>query len=202
MLKELSHQLPQAKLAYVNPGGNDYIQPRKLRLGIFTKIHSDGRKRENYILDVLPKIDPEVFEFFIMGDGWDAYFPVFRQFKFIVNWVPGFDEEVYKRWMPELDYFLYFGWDEGSMAWIDAVRAGVKTIATPQGYHLDVANGITHMIHDSSDLASVLLTIQDERLAYSDQTMSWTWWDYARQHAEIWRNILQKKEQHDYYRAF
>jgi len=194
MLTELSRTLLVTKLAMVHPAGNDYIVPRKLHLGIFSKVHSDGRKRENYILDLLPAISPQVFDFYIMGNGWEPYLEAFERFGFGVSWEKGFNQEVYAQWMTSIDYFLYFGWDEGSMAWIDAIRAGVKTIVTPQGYHNDIPQGITYPIKDSSELVRVLLEIQEERKTYVHQVHNWTWQQYSADHRNVWSKILMDKE--------
>ncbi len=65
--------------------------------------------------------------------------------------------------MPTLDYYVYFGHDEGSMGFVDAIAAGVETIVTPQGYHLDVEDGITHPIDTLDDLALTLRRIVEDR---------------------------------------
>jgi len=56
---------------------------------------------------------------------------------FEVEYHENFDYEVYKELIPTLDYYLYVGKDEGQMGFIDALAAGIPTIVTPQGFHLD-----------------------------------------------------------------
>ena len=41
------------------------------------------------------------------------------------------------------------------MGFLDACAAGVKTIVTPQGYHLDAMRGITHGFKELPELVAI-----------------------------------------------
>jgi hypothetical protein len=99
--------------------------------------------------------------------------------------------------MPSLDYYLYFGLDEGSMGFLDALAAGVPTIVTPQGFHLDVPDGITHPFETLADLVSILTKIAQDHRQRSHLVASWTWENYARQHLRTWTELLERREHVD-----
>ena len=96
--------------------------------------------------------------------------------------------------MPLLDYYLYWGFDEGSMGYLDALRAGVGTIVTPQGFHLDVKDGITYACRTLSDFKNVLLELQNKRKKVIESVEAWTWENYVKKHLEVWNYLLGNEE--------
>lgn len=186
--------LPRDRLCFINPAHDHIMQPAPLVLGITSKVQPSGCKREWLLVDVAKKIDPALFAFEIMGTGWEAIVERLRALGFRVVYHPGFDRDVYQRIVPAFDYYLYLGLDEGSMGWIDAMAAGVPTIVPPQGYHLDVLNGVTHPFVTSEDLIATLLGIQAERQARVQAVSGWTWRNYAKKHLLVWHYCLDRKQ--------
>lgn len=186
--------VPRNKLCWVSPAHDNIIKPRPLVIGVTSKTHSDGRKKENTILQLSSKLNPEDFAFKIMGSGWDKIVIAMRNKGFKVDYWPNFDYDEYTRLMPTLDYFIYFSWDEGSMGFIDALAAGVKTVVTPQGYHLDAPNGISHVIRSTEDIIKTFQTIGAERRVLTDSVADWTWANYAKKHLELWEYLYSGRE--------
>ena len=183
--------IPSCRLAFVNPAHDGTIKAQPLVLGISSKTHADGRKKENLLLEVARQLDPRDFQFKIMGSGWSGIVDEMRTLGITVEYHPEFVPSVYENFMLSLDYFIYFSTDEGSMAFLDAVAAGTKTIATAQGYHLDAQGGITHAIEDNSaSLLRTLRQIATERRRRISSVETWTWENYAKQHANIWQTLI------------
>ena len=182
--------IPREKLCYINPAHDGLIKPRPITIGITTKIYRDGRKNEHYMIDLIKHIDPKEFKFKIMGDGWKSIVDTMRKKMFDVEYHEEFDYEIYKELMPTLDYYLYFGKDEGQMGFIDALAAGVPTIVTPQGYHLDAVNGITYAINNFGDVLNALNEIALKRRRLTNSVSSWTWKEYAKKHVMLWTALL------------
>jgi len=181
-----------ARLTYVNPAHDDAVNPRRFIIGMTTKRYGDGRKREDDLLLVARKVRLDAFRFEIIGDGWEAVAEELRRAGAEVDLAPsdrGYGYILER--LPHFDYYLYAGWDEGSMGTLDALAAGVKTIITPQGFHLDLKGGITHPFHDEAELAAVFQAIADDRKVRIDSVKNWTWNEYARRHASIWRALLE-----------
>lgn len=182
--------IPRERLSYVLPAHDQVMKPRPVAIGITSKVHSDGRKREIMLAQLTDFISPADFMFKIMGAGWSDIVEIMRNKGFTVEYYDAFDYELNKRLVPTFDYYLYMGLDEGAMGFIDALAAGVPTIVTPQGYHLEAQNGITHPFVTFEELVAVLKGISDQRHKLTDAVSSWTWREYALKHLEIWEYLL------------
>lgn len=178
------------RLCFIDPAHDGIMTPRRFRIGITSKVQPSGCKREGMLVELSHKVSPADFAFRIMGAGWDAIVEDMRDRGFEVDYFDQFDRERYRTMVPSLDYYLYMGEDEGSMGFVDALAAGIPTIVTPQGYHLDVPGGITHPFSTDAELLAVFEKIAAERRARIDAVAGWTWSDYARKHLVLWRWLL------------
>jgi glycosyltransferase involved in cell wall biosynthesis len=166
-----------------------------LIIGITCKTHPDGRKKENLLIKISKHISPNDFSFKIMGSGWEKVVNLLKFKKFIIEYFPQFNYEIYCKLIPSLDFFLYYTFDEGTMGFLDALAAGVKTIVTPQGYHLDAINGIIFPITGEADnLEGVLNNIIKQRNLRVQSVSNLTWEYYAKKHFEIWEHLLCGKD--------
>lgn len=188
ILKNLG--LPAHKLCYILPAHDGNLIPRSLVVGIFTKIFNDGRKREGLLRQLAKKINPSEFSFKIMGEGWGLIVQELMLRGFAIEYFPLFDYQIYHNLIPSLDYYLYLGNDEGSMAFIDALAAGIPTIVTPQGYHLDALDGISYPFETFDDLACIFEKIAESRRKLIRSVAGWTWRNYAVQHLQLWNYLL------------
>lgn len=182
--------VPRSKLCYINPAHDGVIKPKKNVIGITCRVQEDGRKREHFLGKLATIIDPELFSFAIMGDGWDEQIAILRAKGFHVDYVDRFEYSLYVNLIPNLNYYLYMGQDEGQMGFIDAVAAGVPTIVTSQGYHLDAENGITYGFNTFEELASRFKEISSEKRNYIDSVKSWNWRDYTIKHVDVWNYLI------------
>ena len=180
------------KLCYINPAHDGVIKPRKYILGITHRCYDrkDNRRRDTSVLDICKEIDPVYFEFRIMGSGWEEIVDQMRERGFTVIYYNDFDYDIYTELMPQLDYYLFQGFDEGSMGFLDAIAAGVETIVTPQGFHLDVKNGITHACRTVDDVVDVLKRLEYKKRTRVKSVETWTWSNYVDKHIEVWNYIL------------
>lgn len=190
MEKLAAYGIPREKLCYINPAQDGVIKPKKYVLGITQKTHGDHRKNENILVDLCRSLDPNYFLFKIMGSGWGEIVAAVRKLGFEVEYEDEFDYRKYKELMPSLDYYLFWGFDEGSMGFLDALRAGVETIVTPQGYHLDIKNGITFACRTLEDFKQTLLALQEKRKRRVESVGAWTWKHYVEKHLEVWNYLL------------
>lgn len=181
--------IPPDRLCFINPAHDGVIQPKKYTMGITSKVQPDGCKREGMLLSLCERISPEDFKFTIMGMGWDDIIARIRKLGFEVLYYPDFNYQEYVKLVPSLDYYLYLGQDEGSMGFVDALAAGVKTIVTPQGYHLDAPEGIVHPFNETHELVAVFDSLSRERRKLIDAVATWTWHDYAMKHLELWNHL-------------
>lgn len=189
--------ISRERLCYINPAQDTVIRPKKIVLGITHRCYdaTDNRKSSSALLSICSMLNPDYFIIKIMGSGWDCIVAKLQGQGFEVVYYPDFDYELYtKDLIPSLDYYLYWGFDEGSMGFLDAVAAGVGTIVTPQGYHLDVCEGITYACNTIDEFSGVLLDIQRERERRCNSVRSWTWEQYTKKHVEVWNYLLGNTE--------
>ena len=193
MDKLMRYGVDYSRLCYINPGHDRTMPIKKYVLGITHKLHNDNRKRVNALLDICKEIDNQYFAFKIMGSGWEDIVADMREQGFEVEYHNDFNYDEYLKLMPSLDYYIFFGMDEGSGGFMDALDAGVKTIVTPQGYHLDAKGGVTHACETVSDFVETLNDIKREREQLVNSVQEWTWKNYAIKHLEIWNYMLQRE---------
>ena len=189
--------LPREKLCFVNPGHDGEMRARRTIIGITSKVQPSGCKREGILLDLAQRISPDEFQFRIMGAGWDEHVKKLRLAGFSVDHWNAFDRAEYLKLMPTLDYYLYLGMDEGSMGYMDALAAGVQTIVTTQGYHLDAPGGITHGWSQPDELLRIFEGISREKRLRQQAVAKWTWPEYAKRHFALWTYLLAPKSGQD-----
>lgn len=91
----------------------------------------------------------------------------------------------------EFDYYLYTGNDEGSLGTLDALAAGAKTIVTAQGFHLDLGSAITHFFNGYDQLRQIFIELAADVSRRTATAADLGWSRFAREHADVWRNLLQ-----------
>ena len=191
----LDHGAPASSVTFVNPAHDGVSQPRRTVIGLTTRVYPDGRKRESILLEVARRMSLEGFEFQIYGAGWDAAIVELEAAGARVLHYGESDDfrSDYDRiieGIQRFDYYLYLGLDEGSLGTLDALSAGVPTIVTPQGFHLDARDGITHPIVTADDLERVFREIDQPRRQRQASVAGWTWAAYAERHREIWHALV------------
>lgn len=187
--------VPKEALAFAVPGHDFAASPRRIVIGLTTRLYPDGRKREAMLVDLARTMRLDKFRFEIFGSGWEDVIQQLETAGAEVDWWPGTDDfrsdyvEMMAR-IPAFDYYLYLGRDEGSLGTLDALAAGVRTIVTPQGFHVDLPGGITHAVWSQDDLEKIFREIAAEVDRRAAAVADLTWRAYADTHTTVWRAIL------------
>lgn len=172
--------LPKGKMAVVLPAHDGDSVP--IPVAILTNVLEDGRKREKMLYELARHIDPARFLFRIMGRNWDI--AGLQKLGLTVEYYPAFDREVHTKILRDSKYYLYMGLDEGSMGTVDAKRAGLKVISTPQGFHIEL--GLDYPFMTQEELNKIFLEIQTPAL------QNWTWEQYTKNHVKLWEQLQAK----------
>lgn len=196
-----AYGLPRNKLCYINPGHDKVIKPKKYVIGIMHRCYDmlDVRKRATAVLNVLEGVSPAYFKFVIMGSGWDGIVGEIKRRGFEIQYYPEFDFTIYKTLFQDMDYLLYMGFDEGSMGYLDAMAAGVGTIVTPQGFHLDAGYPIDYPCSTVAQFREAFMDLQAKREKRVWAVADWTWEQYTLKHLEIWNYLLKRKSLKELY---
>lgn len=192
--KLIANGIKASKLCYIHPAQDGQILPRKISLGFTHRVYDDCRKRETMILDICKEIDSRFFCFKIMGAGWEGIIEELNAMGFEVEYYPNFDKQKYNELITNLDFYCYFGFDEGSMGYLDAVAAGIGTIVTPQGYHKETECEITYPVTNIDEIVDALLDIQRKRMKSVRFASEWTWEAYAKKHLEVWKYMTRSED--------
>jgi len=190
--------VPKDRMWYVLPALDAPVEPRRIRIGITTRIYDDGRKREVFLTRLAREMPLDRFHFDIFGAGWEKVVSDLVKAGATVSHDPGSDDWQgdYARIcaaLPQFDYYLYLGMDEGSMGTLDAVSAGVKTIVTAQGFHLGLPGGITHPFTGFDELRAIFNQLDAAERGKRERLASWTWDAYAREHLGVWQAMLRHR---------
>ena len=190
----IKKKLGLKKVYYVlPPHDNDQII-KKVNFGIFSNTYSDGRKNEKVLLDVLSKLDTELFKITIIGKGWKKIVDGLRQNNVEVKYYSFFFRTIYLKEFNKIDYLIYLGNDEGSMTFMDAIQFGIKTIMIPQGFQYDLKQLVTHHLKkDLSNLNEILVKILNDKKKFKKYKDSLTWETYVNNHIKIWEELKKKR---------
>ncbi len=191
----LAHGCPAGSVSFINPAHDGLLKPRRIVIGITSRVYPDGRKREALLQAVARQMDLSAFEFRIFGLGWEPTVPVLEQAGAVVRNFGETDDfrkdyETLQAEIPLFDHYLYLGMDEGSLGTLDALAAGVSTIVTPQGFHLDLPSGITHPVLQADDLQRVFTALAASRDQRVNAVKDLSWATYARRHKALWEAML------------
>ena len=190
MEKLINLGLDKNKLCYINPAHDGVIPVKKIVVGLASRVYNDGRKNEIYFNKLADVLDCNYFKFKIMGANWDPQVDYMKSKGFEIEYYSQFDYDVYtKNFFSDMDYYLYMGLDEGQMGFVDAQSAGVKTIVTNQGYHLDSDSPITYPFTTYEELEKIFLALQKEKKEIVEAMQSWTWENYAIKHLHIYEYL-------------
>lgn len=172
--------LDEEKLPVILPAHDG--RPRRHQVvAILTNVYPDGCKRAEMFTELASKLDNNQWAFRIMGSGWDEILVPLVAKGLQVDYFPEFNYEIHNQILDSSDYCLYFGNDEGSMAILDAKNAGLKLIATNQGFHKEI--GIDYPFNTQEELDAIFASLN------SNPVKDWTWSNYINNHIEIWKKL-------------
>ena len=189
----------QESLCFIGPAHDGLVTPRKIVIGITSRLYPDGRKREAILVELSKRMNLSAFEFKIFGNGWSDVIVRLQAAGAKVTYFKESDffQEDYKNILeqiPYFDFYLYLGLDEGSLGTLDALAAGVPTIITPQGFHVDIPNGITYSVVTTENLMDILSRIENEKLCRIRSVQNNTWKAYGEKHIMLWDFLINKND--------
>lgn len=180
-------------LRFAHPAHDFLPARRRISLLITSRLYPDKRKNEDLLPQIFSKLDGSHFKIVIMGSGWELVITELKSKGVEVDYYPDFDKNIYTQLFGVADYFLYLGFDEGSMGYLDALNAGVTPIVSDQGFHKDLKVHEGLYFKDSKELHEILKKIQDKSLNLMKAVETLGWQQYAHKHHEIWGELLLKR---------
>jgi hypothetical protein len=187
----ISEGIPMYRVASVLPGVDSIPQIRAIRIGLSSYIYNDGRKNESWLQRLSEELPLGGFEFHIFGSGWEKTCEKLIQAGADVIYTKATtdftgDHRAILDSLSFVDFWMYLGFDEGSMGCLDAALAGVPLITTPQGFHLDLPGGIAHPVSSYEELKSTTTQLRPKWLGRQEFQEQYSWERYARECLAIW----------------
>jgi hypothetical protein len=187
----ISHGLPADKISYVLPAVDSPPKVKKIKIGLSGRIYKDGRKNEIWLVSAAQRISLENFQFHFFGSGWEKV-----ESSIVSSGGEVFihpegsdyleDHKLIVSKLKELDYWMYLGFDEGSLGTLDAALAAVPLIVTPQGFHLELPSRIDYPVNSEENLISILRDLDSPVRLSAQAGTYWSWARYAQDHVSIW----------------
>jgi len=190
----IDNGLDEKSISFVLPAVDRIPKHRTIKIGLSGRVYPDGRKNEKWLVHVSKIINLELFEFHFFGSGWENTAGKLKLANATVHLhqeTESFetDHENILSSLPFLDFWMYLGFDEGSMGSLDAALAGVPLIATPQGFHLNLPHGIFKPVQNEKDLLEVMKDLSEKSVLGPKDILHWTWERYAAEHIKIWEGL-------------
>jgi hypothetical protein len=187
----ISQGLPEARISYVLPAVDSPPKLKKIKIGLSGRIYKDGRKNEQWIISTAQEISFENFQFYLFGSGWEKVRNAITSsgcevFVFQESSDYLADHNLILSKLSELDFWMYLGFDEGSLGTLDAALAGIPLIVTPQGFHLELPAEIDYPVSNEVDLVTVLRNLGAPLRLSGESGQYWSWSRYAQEHVAIW----------------
>lgn len=179
------------KITYIHPAHDGELSFKKIKIGVFSNIYGDGRKNENWLIELSSKISNNYFEFVFIGDGWELIVENLKSKMFEVDH-KSFSSENYKNYINLVDYWLYMGFDEGSMSFLDAQQIGKKIICSNQGFHNDMKDAADYLFSNKKEFFEIMLSINKLQFQKHQYTLNNTWENFTLKHLELWNYLLKK----------
>ena len=163
---------------------------RKIKVGFFSNIYPDGRKREDVILESIAKVKSrESFEFYIMGESTEEMCLKLSEFGCKVNHLNSFNNEIYQQYLSLVDYTLYSGFDEVAVSVLDSVSAGIPVMVPPIGGNLELQGRNIVFFRDKYELISILEKIVDTKYEGSDKMKMKNYDEYVSKLIIFWSKM-------------
>lgn len=181
------------KITYIHPAHDSNFEFKKNRIGIFSNVYKDGRKNEEWLIDISNKISNQLFEFVFIGSGWETISNFLLDKGFTVTSLP-FSRENYDRNIEIIDYWLYLGFDEGSMSFLDAIQCGKKIICSNQGFQNDMINSIDYPFNNKEELLNIFSRLNKINQSKYNYSLQLNWNNFTKKHIEVWNYLYNKKQ--------
>lgn len=187
-----SERVRSELVTWALPGTDPGRSPRKIVIGLATRLYEDGRKKEWMILRLCSDFGFDHLEFRIWGAGWEPVIAQMQAMGVEVKYEPDQAYEDILNGLAECDYYLYCGMDEGSLGTLDAIKAGTRTIVTDQGFHRDLSSAIDHLFSTYDELHAIIAPLVENRIARLAALDAASWQSCARRHLEIWDHLIRE----------
>ena len=190
--------IPRERLTYCLPAV-DRIDSDKITFIVLSNRYKDGRKNEWMLRELSRDCDLSRFKFVFHGIHWGDTVKNLHELNVEAEWIAptddmDFDYGVIFDSLKLSHYYLYLGWDEGSLGSLDAYIMRKKLIISAQGFHLNLPAKDISYFNDYSELLQIFKNLCAEEEVFQLSLENLDWVRYAREHLAVWQVLLSPNE--------
>jgi glycosyltransferase involved in cell wall biosynthesis len=190
-INQFSERYPANKMSVALPVDTHHLSVKKDILGIFQRGGWEG-KGHNFMLRMAEEPSMRNFKLLFVGSGWSDVVNKMRNFDIECEAIESEDYAQYNKLYSRLDYLLVPSlWEGGPISIAEASACGIPVISSDVGFaNLDIEVDFLYPPGSSEDLASILNSIYEKKLARRDRVSGFS---YAR-FADHIINVVDKLE--------
>ena len=163
---------------------------QRIKVSMCSNVYPDGRKNENWIVDLAKKYQPDQIEFRLIGRGWEDIVSKLRNAGFQINM---FDEsqlnlDAYEMTLAAIkwcDIYIYTGWDEGALGSLDAYLLNKRLLISAQGFHLDFCLHEDEFFFSKNDFFAKFEKQRNRLSGEYGSMVNWSWANTSLQMSKI-----------------
>ena len=181
------------------PGSDVALFSNRIRILISSNFYPDGRKNENFLINLAKEVRLDSFHFTIIGKSWG------NVAKFLIEAgaqvklfspqdldYPSYDAQL--GILKGVDCYLYLGFDEGSLGSLDAYLSGTPMIISKQGFHLEFDSRPDIVLFENfAEFKMAFTKISPRNQISSSELSKWSWYSFASSYEQLWNEIIHKR---------
>ncbi len=178
------------------PGSDVALLSGRKRILISSNFYPDGRKNENFLINLAKETRLDHFHFTIIGKSWEGVAKFLVEAGAHVNLLRPQDLH-YPSYTTQLgilkgvDCYLYLGFDEGSLGALDAYLSGIPMIISKQGFHLEFESRENIVLFENfAEFKEAFMGLTSRTQIENSELSKWSWYSFASSYEKFWNQIL------------
>ncbi len=181
------------------PGSDVALFSNRIRILISSNFYPDGRKNENFLINLAKEVRLDGFHFTIIGKSWG------RVAKFLIEAgaqvklfspqdldYPSYEAQL--GILKGVDCYLYLGFDEGSLGSLDAYLSGTPMIISKQGFHLEFKSRPDIVLFENfADFKKAFTRISPRNQISPSELSKWSWYSFSSSYEQLWNQLIHKR---------
>jgi hypothetical protein len=181
------------------PGSDVALFSNRIRILISSNFYPDGRKNENFLINLAKEVRLDGFHFTIIGKSWGrvARFLIEAGAQVKLFSPQDLDYPSYEAQLGILkgvDCYLYLGFDEGSLGSLDAYLSGTPMIISKQGFHLEFKSRPDLVLFENfAEFKEAFTRISPRNQISPSELSKWSWYSFSSSYEQLWNQLIHKR---------
>ncbi len=181
------------------PGSDVTLISNRKKILISSNYYPDGRKNENFLVNLAKEIRMDGYHFTFIGKSWEevAKFLVDAGAQVELLSPQDLDHPSYETQLGILkgaDCYLYLGFDEGSLGALDAYLSGTPMLISKQGFHMEFKPRTDVVLfEDFAEFKKAFIRITQRNQISSSELLKWSWYSFSSRYEQLWNFLIDER---------